>query len=255
MHLEPKANARFSHRWATAASVLVAVLAATLSVYKIGVLPPRLQPRALEIGSASTTVVVDAPRSAITDLAANTETFGSLQARATLLGNLMTTDPVKAKIARLVGIAPGQIDADAPITANVPQTLIEPGSGAAASDILATADHYKLQIQADPTVPILHIYTQAPSAATAIRLAAASVDGLREYLAQLGTSQKRGQNGQVRLEQLGVPHGGVVNGGAAIQIALLTFVTAFAIAFCLLIAASRVRMGWKSAGHGLTAAQ
>jgi hypothetical protein len=255
MHFEPKANARFGLRWTFAGSGLLAVLAAVISVYKIGLLPPQLQPRALEIGTASTTVLVDMPKSTITDLAANSESFGSLQARAALLGNLMATDPVKVHIARLAGLAPGQIDAAAPITANVPQTLIEPGSGAAASDILATADHYQLQIQADPAVPILHIYVQAPSAAAAVRLAGASVAGLHEYLDQLAAHQKLKPGAQIRLQALGVPHGGVVNSGAAIQIALLTLVTVFAIAFCALMAASRLRMGLTSANHGATAAR
>lgn len=248
MHLGSQTDARFSMRWTLGVSLLVAVVAAVISVYHVGLFPPKLQPRALEIGAASTTVLVDTPRSAVTSLAANADAFGSLQNRAALLGNLMTTDPVKARIARLAAIAPAQIDANAPVTANVPQTLIEPGSGAAAADILASADHYKLQIQADPTVPILHIYTQAPSAAAAIRLADASVAGLSEYLTSISPQPTSSQNGQVRVEQLGVAHGGVVNGGAAMQIGLLTFVTAFAVAFCALIAASRVRVGWKSAG-------
>lgn len=231
--------------------LLVALSATCLSVYKVSLLPPRLQPRALEIGAASTTVLIDAPHSAVTNLATNSDAFGSLQARAALLGNLMTTDPVKAYIGRLTGLAPSRIDASAPITANIPQTMIEPGSGAAATDILANADHYKLQMQVDPTVPILHIYTQAPSAAAAIALAGASVTGLQQYLRHLYVSQNVDPATQVRIEQLGVAHGGIVNGGAKVQIALLTFVTAFALAYCVTLAATRVRTGWRGAGQSV----
>jgi hypothetical protein len=251
MHLRSKKNRRFHLRWPIAISVLAAVVASVLSVYKVGLLPPRLDPRALEIGAASTTLLVDDRQSAATDLAASSDALGSLQARAALLGNLMTTDPVKAYIARLAGIVPSQIDATAPITANVPQTFIEPGSGAAASDLIASADHYKLQIQVDPTVPILRIYAQAPSAGAALRLASASVTGLGEYLDQLATTQKVNPGTQLRLEQLGVPHGGVVNRGVATQIVLLTFVTVFAVAYCATLAAARVRAGWRSAGESL----
>lgn len=254
MLFRSKVHARFGYARVgllstIAVSLLVGVIASAVSVYKVHLLPPRLQPRALEIGAASTTVLIDTPRSEVVNLSATSDDFGSLQVRADLLGNLMATDPVKAYIARLAGIAPAQIDADAPITANVPQTLIEPGSGAAATDILASADHYKLQIQADPEVPVLHIYTQAPSAAGALRLASASVQGLRDYLHQLDISQKVDPATQVRLEVLGVPQGGVVNGGVAIQIALLTFVTAFALAYCGILAASRVRMAWRRTGQ------
>lgn len=255
MHFRTKAHARFGLRWTIAASVVVAVVAAVFSVYKVGLVPPRLQPRALEIGAASTTVLVDEPRSEIVNLSATANDLASLQARADLLGNLMATDPVKTYIARLAGIAPEQIQADAPITANVPQTLIEPGSGASATDIIASADHYKLQIQADPVIPILHIYTQAPTAAGAIRLASASVEGLQQYLAQLSSTQRVDPRTQVRLVQLGTPHGGIVNSGATIEIGLLTFITAFAIACCVMVAASHVRMGWRLAGHSAAAPQ
>lgn len=248
-------RARLRIRLAIGFSLLVAVIASALSIYKVSLDPPRLQRRALEIGAASTTVLVDSPHSAVTNLSANADDFGSLQARTALLGNLMATDPVKSDIARLAGISPTQLEADAPITANVPQTLIEPGSGAAATDILATADHYKLQVQADPEVPILHIYTQAPSAGAAIRLAGASVQALTGYLSQLSISQKVNPETQVRIVQLGVPHGGVVNSHVGVEIALLTFVAAFATAYCIALAASRLRMGWRSAGQNLPVAQ
>jgi len=244
----PKAHARFRMRTAIAISLLFAIAAAVFSVYKVSLAPPSLRSRDLEIGAASTAVLIDAPHTLILNLSATSYDFESLQARGVLLGNLMATDPVKQYIARLAGIAPTQLQADSPITSNVPQTLIEPGSGAAATDIIASPDHYKLQIQADPEVPILHIYTQAPSAAAAERLANASVQGLRDYLAQLAVTEKVGNTGQVRLEQLGMS-GGVVNSGVAIQIAFLTFITAFAIACCATIAASRVRLGWKLAGQ------
>jgi hypothetical protein len=255
MHLMAKQHARFSLRWTIIASVVVAMLAAVFSIYQVSGFPPHLQKRALIIGAASTTMLIDEPQSEATNLSATADQFGSLQARTVLIANLMTTDPVLAYIGRLAGLPPSAIDADAPITANVPQAFIEPGSGAAASDILASADHYKLQMQVDPTVPILHIYTQAPSADAAIRLASASVAGLREYLSHLGGGQGISPAARLRLEQLGTPHGGTVNSGAPKEIALLTFVTIFALAYCVAYALSRVRLGWRSAGQSLTMPQ
>jgi hypothetical protein len=242
-------------RPALAASLIIAVVAAFLSVYKVGLLPPKLQSRALVIGAASTTLLVDDPHSGVTDLEAGTEQFGSLQARAALIANLMTTDPVKRILARIAGLAPTQIDATAPITANVPQTVIEPGSGAAASDILANADHYKLQFQVDPTVPIIRLYGQAPSAGAALTLTSAAVSGVRQYLHQLAVTQHLNPSLQVKLVQLGVPHGGVVNGGAQQEIALITFFTAFVIAWFSIKAIGRVRIGWRTTDQTLSSSQ
>lgn len=234
-------------RAATRACLLVAAAAAVLSLYRVTLAPPGLHARDLEIAAASTTMLVDGPRSAVTDLAATTDTFASLQARTALLGNLMTTDPVKAYIGRRAGIAPSLIAADAPITANVPRTQIEPGSGAAATDLLTAPDHYKLQLQVDPVAPILRIYTQAPSPGAAIALAGAAVSGLRDYLQRLDRARHLSPADDVRITQLGDPHGGVVNGGARYEIALLTFVTVFAVARGALLAAARFRTGWRRA--------
>lgn len=234
---------------ATGACLLVATLTMVLSVYRVSLAPPGLHQRDLEIAAASTTVLVDDPRSAVTDLAATTDTFGSLQARAALLGNLMTTDPVKVLIGRHAGIDPSLIAADAPITANVPQTQIEPGSGAAATDLLAAPDHYKLQMQVDPVAPILRIYAQAPSPGAAIALAGAAVTGLRDYLHRLDRARHLNPADDVRITQLGAPHGGVVDGGARYEIALLAFVTAFAIARFALLAGGRIRSGWRRAAR------
>jgi hypothetical protein len=236
-------------------SLAIALIAAFLSVNKVSLSSPHLQSRNLVIGTAETTLLVDDPHSGATDLQASMDQFTSLQNRAALIGNLMTTDPVKVIIARIAGLSPSQINADAPITANVPQTLIEPGSGAAASDILANADHYKLQLQVDPTVPILHIYTQGPSAGAALTLASAAVSGLHQYLHQLAVSQRLDPASQVKLEQLGVPHGGVVNSGAPTEIALLTFVTMFVVAWFAIKALGRVRVGWRHAGQTLSASR
>lgn len=242
-------------RPALLASLAIALIAAFLSVNKVSLSSPHLQSRDLVIGTAETTLLIDDPHSGVTDLEAGADQFASLQNRAALIGNLMTTDPVKSIIARIAGIAPSQINADAPITANVPQTLIEPGSGAAASDIVAGADHYKLQLQVDPTVPILHVYTQAPSAGAALTLANAAVTGLHQYLHQLAVSQHLNPSLQVKLEQLGVAHGGVVNGGAKEEIAMLTFVTAFVLAWVGIKLLGRVRVGWRSAAPPLSASQ
>jgi hypothetical protein len=227
---------------------VVAVVASFVSLYKVGLMPPKVQPRELQIAAASTTVLIDGRHTLVLNLAANSYDFGSAQSRSVLLVNLMVTDPVKRIIARLARVPFAQLEANAPITSNVPQTFIEPGSGAAATDILASPDHYKLQLQVDPQVPIVHIYAQAPSVDSATRLANAAVEGLREYLGTLDVTQNIDPEHQLKLYQFGVS-AGVVNGGAGIQIALLTFITVFASACAVAVAASRVRLGWLLAGN------
>ena len=50
------------------------------------------------------------------------------------------------------------------------------------SDILKSTDQYRISIEANPTVPVLDIYSQAPTKGEAAILANAAVDSLRQYL-------------------------------------------------------------------------
>lgn len=232
-----------------AISLLLGVLGALLSTFKVGLLPPSITPRSLQIAAASTEVLVDTNYSTIADLrAADTGTeLSTMTTRADLLGNIIATAPVEAYIGRYVGVNPARIDVSAPITADVPRVVVEPGSGQSATAILASADHYKLEVQADPSVPILHIYSQAPNKAAAIRLANGAVEGLRNYIQSVSTSQRIGRAEQVRLEQFGTAQGGIVNGGVAVQIALLAFLTTFSICCAGTVFIARVVRGFRFA--------
>jgi hypothetical protein len=250
-----KARPRLRLRGHYVVAFVVGIAAAVLSVYQVSLMPPGVHSRGWEIGAASTTLLVDTPQSEILNLRATTDDFGSLQARAALIGNLMATDPVKAEIAKLIGVAPSQIQATSPVTANVPQTLTEPGSGASASDILASADHYKLQLQVDPTVPVLNIYAQAPSGGAAVDLANDSVKGVKLYLAALSHQRGLDPAGHVELTQLGSAYGGVINSSVSKQIALLVFGTAFVTVLFAAALLRKFRAGWRLGGNELPAAQ
>lgn len=250
-----KSRPRLRLRGRFVAALVIGLAAAALSVYQVSLLPPSAHSRDWEIGAASTTLLVDTAQSDILNLHASTDDFGSLEARAALIGNLMATDPVKAEIAKLMGIASSRIQATSPVTANVPQTLTEPGSGASATDILASADHYKLQLQVDPTVPVLHIYAQAPSGPAAVDLANDSVKGLKLYLASLDNNRGLNPAAHVDLTQLGSAYGGVINGGVSKEIALLVFGTAFASVLFASALLARFRVGWKLGGKQIEPAR
>ena len=58
------------------------LIVAVWSVAKISLLPPRLTPRALEMATATTHVVVDTPKSTVLDLRQNTDDLQALTERA-----------------------------------------------------------------------------------------------------------------------------------------------------------------------------
>jgi hypothetical protein len=242
-HLRELSRVRFG----VAVCLLVATFAAVSVSYKIGLAPPKLTPRSLTMAAASTELLVDTPTSVVLDLRQDTTDVESLTNRAVLLGNVMASAPVLEYIGRRAGV-PGQvIKATTPRTPNAPRPFETPDAKKKTADLLASTDQYRLNIEANPTVPVLKIYAQAPSARAAGELANAAVAGLRDYLAQIALTKGTPPDKQVRIEQFGRAHGKVINGGVSLQATVLVFVFFFAFSAAAAIFVSRVRRGFKLA--------
>ena len=196
-----------------AACFALALIVSVWSLGNISLFPPGLSDRSLEMATASTHVVVDTPRSTLLDLRQDTYELDGLTQRAVLLGNVIANGPVKESIARQAGIPVGVLRVDAPLTAKQPRARVEAGNEKKASDILRSNDQYRLNIQANPTVPMLDIYAQTPTADTAETLANAAVNSLQAYLADVARSESTPESQQIRLVQLGKARGAVINEG------------------------------------------
>ena len=192
-------------------AILLSLLVSLSSVQKIGLLPPKLSPRELEMGTASTHVLVDTPKSTAVNAKAKASALAGLTSRASLLGNVVVSPPVREFIARRAHIRPEQIQAVGPLTPDVPRALAEPGHEKRTSDILRSADQFRLDVQVQPTAPIIDIYAQAPNSQAAQELANAAVDGLGDYLKTVAGTQQIQTDDQVKLLQLGRARGSVIN--------------------------------------------
>jgi len=229
-----------------ALSAIFALVMAVYSVDTIGVLPPKLSPRSLEMATASTHVVVDTPTSSVLDLRQNTDNLLALTQRAVLLGNVIANGAVRAAIAQAAGIPMEDLQVAPPNTPAHPT----PPAGAynnSVSSIAKSTRQYRLSIQANPTVPMLDIYAEAPTAHTAAVLANTSVLALRNYIDRLAVTEHTPPTQRVRLLQLGSAEGRVVNQGIEWQTALLVFVLSFALASATVLFVSRVKQGWRRA--------
>ena len=92
------------------------------------------------------------------------------------------------------------------------------------------------------------IYTLAPTADEARRLADASVDGLDAYLRRQGRERNTPPNDVVRLTQLCAARGGPVDATAPAKIAALTFVVVFGLSCGLVVLLAGIRRGWRGRG-------
>ena len=229
---------------AVTASFLIALVCAIWSISSVSLLPPKVTSRNLETAGATTSVQLDFARSVVTDQSVGwNDEVHSLVARAALLSRLMATPPAVQYIGHEAGVPPAQIAAVAPVTVSEQSELIDAGSEQRARELLLAGDRYRLEIQARPNAPIIDIYAQASSPAAADRLADAAILGLRNYLRALATSAGVNPASQVRFDQLGPPRAGVINSGATVKIAGLTFVFAFVLSLVVLFTTRRRLLG------------
>jgi hypothetical protein len=228
-------------------SVACALLAAVWSLEEVQLMPPKVTPRALEMGTASTQLLVDTPMSALLDLRRDTYTFEGLRNRAVLLGNVMASAPVREDIARRAHVPLELLQVAAPRTVEQPRAAAGAGGDRKTSDIVRSTDYYRVSIHANPTVPILTLYTQAPDARSAEAIANASVEALQSHVAALARRAATPEKDQIRLTQMGRARGAVINKGVRWQAALLAFGLTFGACCATVILISRVRAGWQLA--------
>jgi hypothetical protein len=227
-------------------TLLVATFASVSSAYEISFLPPGLQPRAMAMAAASTHVLVDNPDSVLLDVAQGTDQLNQMAQRALLLGNVMASLPVRSYIARRVGVPAQLIEVTSPVTPQYPRPIADdPQNQRRTTDLFRSNNQYRISIEANPTVPILDVYTEASSVRTAVALANAAVGGLRDYLTAVGDGESIAAGQQVRLEQLGGAQGSSVTGSVNVEVALLSFLVVFVLASAASLGLSRVAHGWK----------
>ncbi|MGZ4238067.1 MAG: hypothetical protein ACXVWT_18520 [Solirubrobacteraceae bacterium] len=221
-------------------SVVIAVLTAVLSSFKLG--PGGIQPRALGMSTAQTQVLVDNPSSIVLDLKQGSYQLQQMAQSATLLGNVLVSIPVQQDIARRAGIPVSSLMTTAPATPQSPSALTTP-SQRKTTDIMASNNQYRINVQANPTVPMLTVYTEASSVTMAKALANAAVASLRAYVDMVDEGIPAGQ--RVNVYQLGRAEGGPVTGGLRLETLALVFFFVLAVTSAVGLATLRVREGWK----------
>ncbi|HEX3803734.1 MAG TPA: hypothetical protein VHV75_12925 [Solirubrobacteraceae bacterium] len=225
--------------------VVLATLAAILTVYKVS--PSGISSRHFEMASALTHVLVDTPTSSIIDLHESTYTLADIQDRAVVIGNILANDPVEAAIAKKAGVPDSLLRIQAPLTPKQSQPQVNSQTARHVTDVLKSNNQYRLDIEANTTIPMLDIYAQTPTAASAAALANAAVYELKIYLAQMAATEHIPVRSQIHLDQIGRATGLVINPGVDWQVALLAFLLTFAAALAATTYGARVRAGWRHA--------
>jgi hypothetical protein len=212
--------------------VLAGLAAALLSVDRISGFPPKLTPRATDIATAHTSMLVEPPAPIALDPNATVYGVEGLLNRAVLLGNVLASPHSRSVLAGLMHTPITNLEVTAPGTAEYPLPNPDVDHTRKVTDVLHYNDQYRVSFEVNSTVPVVDLYASAPSVGAAKHLADASAALLRGYVASAAAASRTPASDKVTLTQLGSAQGGITNPGASLQLA--------ALAFCLGVVAARL---------------
>jgi hypothetical protein len=216
-----------------------------------GLLPPRVD-TAADRGRASTHILVDTPESTTVDLRQSTYDIEGLTNRALLVSNAIASPAVRERLAAHAGVPPNEIRTTTPLNAEYPEGVAETGGPQDTSGLYPTSA-YRLNVQSDPTVPVIEIDTEAPTPEGAVKLANAAAAGLNSYLSADAGSGAAPPSARLDVVQLGRAQPLVTARGAGPLITTLVFLLVFAAAAATVLFVARVRSGWRASGDAFRA--
>jgi hypothetical protein len=226
------------HRTLVAVGALVAVITGVAVAYRI----PSFQSRSFDVGVATGEILVDTPSSQVVAVAP--AGVGTVAGAANLLATIMTQGTVQRTIAVDAGLSPQNLFTVAAsgvgTPANVPDTAVrKPGTAVLTTKNLTDA--------AGDALPIIWIEARASDAATAVKVANASVSALRNYLASRGASERIPNTQRLVIDSLGPPQAHLENGGPSRIVAPGVGLGVFALVCALILFVTALARGWREA--------
>jgi hypothetical protein len=235
--------------------VVLAAIVAVLSAYRVSLSPPGLSKRSLEVGAASSQILVDSPGSTLV-AGASVGTFDALSTRAQIYGQYLSSLEARATIAKLTGIPARSITTSGPFSTDVSQNAYSgQTSEDRANQLLQQGSPHRLVFTAQEGVPIITVGSQAPNAKQATSLAEASFITLKQYVRTLKEGKqyrqtlKAGETGPLKgvtVRELGAPEGGTIGGANDTIMMALAFITVFVLGCALIVVLPRALGRWRT---------
>lgn len=219
--------------------VLAALLAGISTSYKL----PSFEKRELPVGAASAQILVDASTSAIADVDRDP---GPLASRAIVLAQYMSSPQARTAIAREMGLPQSQVAAEGPFSTLTDRATYQAvPAEPRANQLTEEGAVHRLVFDAQQSLPIISIYSQAPTAKAAIELARAASEVLAGYVGRLDAGVPKDR--RVEVTQLGRAEGGTVNDGANPMLAVLAFFGVLVVGCALIVVLSGLVRDWRVA--------
>ena len=219
----------WQERIAAIACAVLAVVVAILATFHISLAPPALKPRALQLGTAGTSLLIDSRHSSLGAVNAKSSRLATLASDYTELAN---TQPIIAPIARALGVGPAAVGVQVQITSQVPLSQQQPLEPQVGTEILATRRRYYLVARNDAGSQTMAFFAQAPTGRQAILMVRTATSALRRLIATEAHQARVPASQRAVVRTIGHLSGGTldshVSEEAAVLIALLAWVLAMA---------------------------
>jgi capsular polysaccharide biosynthesis protein len=225
---------------------LAAALVGFLLAYRVG-FPP--EPRKYEVGLATARVLVDTPQSQV--IKVDPKGSDTLGLRASVLANLMVEGEAKDAIARRAGLTPKKLTAVSASATSVDGSGGEPQPVSTAFPDDPDVHMIRTRVIANPDgeqLPIIETDVQAPDAASATKLANATVTGLTDYLDKRAAADGDVDEARrLRISGLGSAQATVAARGPGRGVAAAAAIVIFLAGCAIILLVSALARSWRAA--------
>jgi hypothetical protein len=229
--------------------VPVCVLLATLSVASVSLVPPKVSGKGLGYATAGMDLYVG-PRGGLVNNQP-IDVTNNLIVQAYALADQMSSPQIRSLIASRAGIAASKLAVDGPLDLNESLFLTFPDGEKRSSQIIVQNVPYRVTIDEDTALPEISVTAQAPTPSEAVRLASATQAAASAYLAGIETRSRTPVAVRLGVSPLGPIAVSDDSTKGLANLAVLTFLVAFALWSGLVVTimtvardVRRVRRGW-----------
>jgi len=222
----------WEERIAAIACAVLAVVVAIVATFHISFSPPSLKPRALQMGTAGTTLLVDGRHSSLGAVNSKSSRLASLAGDYTELTN---SQPIIGPVAHALGVDPAAVGVQVQITSAVPLAQQQPLEPQVGTEILATRRRYYLVARNDAGSQTIEFFAQAPTGRQAVLMVTTATRALRRMIATEARQAKVPRSQQAVIRTIGDVSGGTLNSHVSEEAAVLIAVLAWALAMTAFI--------------------
>jgi len=236
----------WSRKFLVGLVVALAAVVALLSAYRVSLSPFGLHSRALQVGAASSQILVDSPKKSTLVGGTDLGTIEALSIRAKIYGEYLSSLQARQEIAKIAGVQPQTISSSGPFSVATGQLGYQAQSSEdRANEILQEGAVRRLVFTGQEGVPILTVDAQAPTASEAVDLASASFLTLKRYVNSI-RADGEDVSGAVTIRELGAPEGGIIGGGNDAILMVLAFLAITALGCVAILVIPRFTKRWRA---------